>query len=103
MKKRKQYSAAFKVKVVLELLKEELTPAEIASAYEVHPSMLHAWRREFLEKAPEVFEDKRKKSSEPEQEQLVANLYQQIGQQKVELVFLKAACDKLNLKPGKGR
>lgn len=103
MKKRKQYSAAFKVKVVLELLKEELTPAEIASTYEVHPSMLHAWRREFLEKAPEVFEDKRKKGSEPEQEQLVANLYQQIGQLKVENDFLLRACDKLNLKPGKGR
>jgi len=34
---------------------------------------------------------------------MAANLYQQIGQQKVELDFLKAACDKLNLKPGKGR
>jgi len=66
IKKRKQYSAAFKVKMVLELLKEERTPAEIASKYEVHPSMLHAWRREFLENTPEVFEDKRKKGAKPE-------------------------------------
>jgi hypothetical protein len=36
--------------------------------------MLHAWRREFLEKAPEVFEDKRKKGAEPEQGQLIANI-----------------------------
>ena len=89
--------------MVLELLKADRTPAEIASTYEVHPSMLHAWLREFLEKATEVFEDKRKKWTEPEQEQLVANLYQQIGQLKVENDFLLRACGKLNLKPGKGR
>jgi transposase-like protein len=103
MKKRKQYSAAFKLKVVLEVLKEERTVPEIASEYEIHATMIHAWRREFLEKAVSVFEDKRKKPAEPEQEQLVANLYQQIGQQKVELDFLKKACDKLNLPPAKRR
>jgi transposase-like protein len=103
MKKRKQYSGAFKAKVVLEMLKEERTVAEIASAYEVHPTMLHAWRREFLERVPEIFEDKRQRKAEPDQEGLVKQLYQQIGQQKVELDFLAQACDKLNLKPGKGR
>lgn len=101
MKKRKQYSAAFKVKAVLEMLKEERTVAEIASSYEVHATMLHAWRREFLKKAPEVFEDKRKKRPEPNPEVLVNQLYQQIGQQKVELDFLHRACDMLNVKPGK--
>jgi|ERR1043166_5998730 putative transposase len=101
MKKRKQYSAAFKVKVVLEMLKEEKTVAEISSIYEVHATMLHAWRREFLEKAAEIFADKRKEKSERDQEALVKQLYQQIGQQKVELDFLSAACDKLNLKPGR--
>jgi transposase-like protein len=103
MKKRKQYSGAFKAKVVLEMFKEERTVAEIASAYEVHPTMLHAWRREFLEKAPEIFEDKRQRKGKLDHEGLVKQLYQQIGQQKVELDFLAAACDKLNLKPGKGR
>ncbi len=103
MKKRKQYSAAFKLKAVLEMLKEERTIPEIAAEFEVHPTMLHAWRREFLEKATNIFEDKRKKGADPEQEQLVAQLYQQIGQQKVELDFLKRACDTLNLKPGKRR
>jgi transposase len=34
---RKQYSAAFKARVVQELLKEEKTLAQIASQYEVHP------------------------------------------------------------------
>jgi transposase-like protein len=42
MKKRKQYSAAFKLKAVLEMLKEERTIPEIASEVEFHPTMLHA-------------------------------------------------------------
>ena len=45
MKKRTQYSPAFKVKAVLILLKEEQTAAEIASELEIHPTMLHAWHR----------------------------------------------------------
>jgi transposase len=102
MKKRKQHSAAFKTKIVLEALKEEKTVAQLASQYEVHPTMIHAWRREFLEKASSVFEDKRKQqeaSSEPEK--LTEHLYKQIGQLKVENDFLKNACDKLGLRPGK--
>lgn len=101
MKKRKQYSAAFKLKVVLEALKEEKTVSELSSQFEIHPTMLNAWRREFLEKAVHVFEDKRQKKSAPEQEKLIEDLYRQIGKQKVELDFLERACDMLNVKPGK--
>ena len=35
---RKQYTSAFKDKVVRELLKEEKTLAQIAAEYEVHPT-----------------------------------------------------------------
>jgi transposase len=41
---RKQYTSAFKAKVVQELLKEEKTLAQIASGYEVHPTQLKNWR-----------------------------------------------------------
>jgi transposase len=103
MKKRKQYSAAFKLKAVLEMLKEERTIPEIASELEVHPTMLHAWRREFLQKAPGVFEDKRKQAQKQDGAELTNQLYKQIGQLKVENDFLKEACDKLNLPCGKRR
>ena len=102
MKKRKQYSAAFKAKVALETLKEEKTTAEIASQYEVHPTLVNNWRRELLENLPQVFEDGRKKSSDRDQVALTDRLYKQIGQLKVEVDFLQQACDTLNLKPGKG-
>jgi transposase len=103
MTKRAQYSPAFKLKAVLMLLKEEKTAAEISSELEIHPTMLHAWHREFLEKASSIFEDKRKRKDEQETEKLKEHLYKQIGQLKVENDFLAQACNKLNLKPGKGR
>lgn len=53
---RKQYSAAFKARVVQELLKEEKTLAQIASQYEVHPTQLKNWRAVALEGLPSLFE-----------------------------------------------
>lgn len=101
MKKRKQYSAAFKAKVALETLKEEKSIAQIASDYDVHPTMVNAWRRELLEKLPGVFEDGRKQKKLDDPAKLTDRLYKQIGQLKVENDFLKEACDKLGLTPGK--
>lgn len=101
MKKRKQYSPAFKAKVALEAHKEEKSVAQIASDYDIHPTMVNAWKRELLEKLPEVFEDGRKKKEADDPTKLTDRLYKQIGQLKVELDFLHEACDKLGLKPGK--
>jgi transposase-like protein len=102
VKKRKQHSAAFKAKVALETIKEEKTAAQIASEYEIHPTMVHKWRREVEENLATLFEDGRKKDTPPEDsDKLTANLYRQIGQLTVELDFLKKACDKLGLRSGK--
>ena len=49
---RKQYTAAFKAKVVQDLLKEEKTLAQLASEYEVHPTQLKKWRSVALEGLP---------------------------------------------------
>ena len=85
---RKNHSPSFKAKVVLEALKEEETTAEIASRYEVHPSQVRTWKRVLLEGASGIFSDgqsQQKKSDEA----LTAQLYQQIGQFKVERDFLE--------------
>jgi transposase-like protein len=103
MKKRKQHSSAFKAKVALEALKEEKTVAEIASQYEIHPTLVNKWRREAQENLENLFEDGRKKSDPPpeDSDKLTAHLYRQIGQLTVEVDFLKQACGKLGLTPGK--
>jgi transposase-like protein len=85
---RKKHSPSFKAKVALEAIKSEETVAQIASRYEVHPNLVTRWRKELQENAAGIFgeEHSRKKKQD---ENLVAQLYQQIGQLKVERDFLE--------------
>jgi len=50
-KKRTKYSAEFKSKLVLELLKNERTVSEIASANNITPQNLQGWKKVFLDNA----------------------------------------------------
>jgi transposase-like protein len=79
----KQYSAGFKTRVVLEALKRLKTIDELASTYGVHPTQIAHWKHR-LQEMPELFSARRAKR-EHKQEVLQAQLYQQIGQLKVEL------------------
>ena len=82
---RNRYSADFKAKLALEVIKGDRTLNEIASGAQVHPNLLMQWKRQLLESLPTVFADKRVK----EKEEKEAQLYQQIGQLKVELDWMK--------------
>jgi putative transposase len=86
--KRKRYDAAFKAKVALEAIKSDRTIAEIASEYGVHPNQITKWKRQVLEELPKIFSGNREKTDREAQE-LISQLYQQIGQLKVELEWLK--------------
>ena len=56
-KKRKQYTAEFKAKVVKEMLKEEKTVWQLAAEYEVHSNMLYWWREQALAGLPRLFSE----------------------------------------------
>jgi transposase len=58
---RKQYSATMKVKIVLEILKEEKSIPQIASPYGIHPSILNRWKNAAVEKLPSLFADDTKR------------------------------------------
>jgi transposase-like protein len=85
---RNHYSAEFKVKVALAAIKGQQTVNEIATAYGVHPTQVLQWKKQALEALPDVFSVRRMRTAQSE-EALKAPLYQQIGQLKVELDWLK--------------
>jgi transposase-like protein len=85
---RRSHSSSFKARVALETMKGDQPVAELAGRFQVHPSQVQAWKKALLEGAASIFEGangKRQKSDEA----LIAQLYQQIGQLKVEKDFLQ--------------
>jgi len=87
---RKQYTAAFKAKVVQELLKEEKTLTQIAAEYEVHPTQLKEWRTRAVEGLPSLFErhDSAAELRATHEEQLT-ELYAEIGKLTTQVTWLK--------------
>jgi transposase-like protein len=87
-RQRKSYTTAFKVKIALEAIKGQRTINEIATHYGVHPNLVTKWKKQAIESLPDVFSTRRERDAEGEAAHK-AELYQQIGQLKVELDWLK--------------
>ncbi|WP_341758828.1 transposase [Candidatus Tisiphia endosymbiont of Ptychoptera albimana] len=89
MKKQvRQYSAEEKAKIVIEAIKGELTIAQITSKYGVHATQISNWKKQGLELLVQGFKNKTQ-SADPNQQELIKNLYEQIGQLSVECDWLK--------------
>ena len=86
--KRRNFTAKFKTKVVLEALKEQKTLAQIAQQYTLAPTQISKWKREFLLSAENVFAGG-VKSQKSELETERDTLLKTIGELKVENDFLK--------------
>lgn len=89
-RERRKFSSDFKAKVVLEALKERQTIQELSSKFAIHPNQISAWKSDFLSNASKVFEGKCVKTEDIGTEKL----YKIIGEQKVEIDFLKAVLGK---------
>lgn len=85
---RKQFSADFKAKVALEALKEQKTIAELSSEFGVHPSQVSTWRNQLKEQMSTVFGRTESKSLE-EKDELIEQLYKNIGKLQVEVDWFK--------------
>jgi transposase-like protein len=89
---RKRYSAAIKAKVALEAIRGQKTANEIASEYGVHPTQIAQWKKQVLDELPCIFSQGQREKTD---EALIAALYQEIGQLKVELDWLKKKVGRL--------
>ena len=91
---RRQYTAEFKTKVVLQVLMGEKNSAEICRSHKLHASVLNRWRKEFLENATTIFEVD---SAHEADQQRIAALERLVGQLTMKLEIAKKASQSLSL------
>src|SRR5262249_9209510 len=85
--KRKQHTAAFKAQVALAAHKGDRTVNELASQYGIHPTLIHAWKKQLLAGADQVFSNGKPAPMDADAEK--AELFEQIGRLKMELEWVK--------------
>ena len=91
---RSTYTAAFKTKIVLEVLREEKELGEIAAEHNLSPNMVRNWKREFLDNAESVFENPKKAAREAKRKEAALEkrnnqMLKTIGQLTLERDFLQ--------------
>ncbi len=87
-RKAKQYSSEEKAKVAMEAIKAELTIAQISSKYGVHATQINKWKQEAIQSMVAGFKSKAK-MPDTTKDELIKNLYEQIGQLTVERDWIK--------------
>lgn len=90
MAKRRKFSAEFKAKVALAALSSEMTLAELAAKYDVHPTVIATWKRQAKENMVAGFAGPgsgKQKDSEAE----IKELHAKVGQLTMENDFLQKA------------
>ena len=84
MSRRKRRDGRFKARVALGAIKNGQTISQIASEYCVNPAQVSQRKKQVFEELPQLFAKRRSKTAS-DNDELVSELYRQIGQLKVEL------------------
>jgi transposase-like protein len=90
---RRQFTAEFKAKVVLQLVSGEKTASDLCRTHKLNPNMLNRWRTEFVEQASSVFE---KGGAGQGDQQRIAELERLVGQLTMQLEIAKKASSYLS-------
>ncbi|MGA3327177.1 MAG: transposase [Terriglobia bacterium] len=89
---RRRFTREFKITAVRRLQQGE-SVAVLARALEVNPGVLHRWREEFRHGPGKAFPGSGRRGAEPER---VAQLERKIGQQALEIDFLKGCLQRID-------
>ena len=89
-KKRRNFSAQFKLEAVLDGLRGEKTVAQICRERDISESLYYKWRDAFFERATDIFADQHGPQRD-EQAERIAELERLAGKQALEIAILKKA------------
>jgi transposase len=87
-RKRKHHTAAFKAQVALAAIKGDKTVNELAGRYGIHPTLIHAWKKQLLASAEQAFANGAQAAA-ADHDAIEGQLYEQIGRLKMELEWVK--------------
>lgn len=85
---RRSHPPVFKAKVAIEAIKEQKTIAELSNIYGVHATQITKWKKKALDFIAQIFSDTFQQQAKSDDE-LVEELYKQIGKLQVERDWLK--------------
>lgn len=88
---RKRYPPTFKAQMVLTLLKEEKSLAQLAGEQGIHINQLRQWRQRVLDELPVVFSRERQVSESElkKRDELIEDLYAEVGRLTTALNWLQ--------------
>lgn len=87
-RKRRTFSTEFKLKVILDSLKERESLSELSQKYDLHQNQISKWKNDFIANAKSnlIASNKSQKSN---QDQELEKLYGKIGKLQMEVDYLK--------------
>jgi len=86
---KRKHSPEFKIRVVLDLLEQTDTASAICSKYSIHPTQARKWKEQALLNLKQSFSSNSAFAELKEKDNLIQNLYTQVGKLQYQLDWLK--------------
>lgn len=94
MANRRKFTPEFKAQIVLEMLTEHKSAAQISREHGIKDSVISRWKQEFIERAPGMFE--LGAANHDDRDQRIAELERLVGRLALELDAVKKVSKYLN-------
>lgn len=93
MVRKRKFTPEYKARLVLEMLTEQKSIAQMSREYGIKDSVLSRWKQEFIERSPQLF---REQPARDERDQRIAELERMVGRMALEIDMTKKVSRYLN-------